>query len=267
MDTRVYDEVARILREGGRAALATVIGTRGSTPGKTSMKMLVYPDGTALGSVGGGCVEAEVIERGREVARTEQSQRFEVDLNERDNPETGLICGGRVEILIEPIVMPELFLFGAGHVGQAVCEHAARVGFRVVVVDDRDELVTEARFPLAAERVALPWSEALDGLRIGPDAYVAIMTRGHKDDLAVLLELARRKLAPRYLGLIGSRAKHRTLRGHLEREGVDPSFMDRVRTPIGLPIGAVSAHEIAISLVAELIALRRGAGAPGAQPT
>lgn len=253
----IYEEIVRIQRDGGAAALATVIGTLGSTPGKTTMKMLVHADGRCVGSVGGGCVEAEVAERGRDVAKYERSQRFSVDLNENDNPETGLVCGGRIEIFIEPITMPNVIVFGAGHVARALCAVAVPAGFRFVVADDRPEFPTEARFPGAAERRTGSWDEILESIEPGPADFVIIMTRGHKDDLAVLRGFARKKQAARYLGLIGSKSKLLTLSKQLREEGVAEEFLKQVRTPIGLPIGARSAEEIAISVVAELIQLRR----------
>ena len=253
----IYEEMARIQREGGSGALATVIGTLGSTPGKSSMKMLVRSDGSILGSVGGGCVEAEVIDRAREVARHERTERVQIDLNENDNPETGLVCGGRVEIFIEPITMPTVYLFGAGHVGRATCAVGAPAGFRFVVVDDRESFVAEERFPAAAERRSGPFEEVVAALSVDDLDYVLIMTRGHHDDLAVLRALHRSGVRPRYLGLIGSKSKWKTLRGHLEGEGVEAGFLDRVKTPIGLDIGARSAEEIAVSVMAELIQIRR----------
>lgn len=253
----LYETILDIHVHGGAAALATVIGTLGSTPGKNTMKMLVRADGTFLGSVGGGCVEAEVIERGREVARTERAQRFVVDLNEQDNPETGLICGGRIEIFIEPITMPTIFLFGGGHVARAICATAVPCGFRVAVADDRDDFATEERFPLAAQRVAAPWEKAVAQLAIGPADFAVVLTRGHKDDMSVLRELAKRPLEARYLGLIGSKSKHLTLTRHLRDEGVSDEFLARIKTPIGLDIGARSAPEIAVSVLAELIRIRR----------
>lgn len=263
----IYQEIVRIQREGGAAALATVIGTLGSTPGKSTMKMLIHRDGRLLGSVGGGCVEAEVVERGREVMTTEKSQRFAVDLNENDNPETGLVCGGRIEIFIEPIVMPNVILFGAGHVARAVCAIGAPAGFRFVVVDDRPAYPTAERFPLAAGRIAEDWEPAVARLSPAADDFVLIMTRGHKDDLTVLQALAARDAAPRYLGLIGSKSKRLTLGRHLAAAGIEAGFLERVRTPIGLPIGATTAEEIAISVMAELIRIRRlGPDRPPGRP-
>lgn len=257
----IYEEIVRIQRDGGAAALATVIGTLGSTPGKTTMKMLIHADGRCVGSVGGGCVEAEVTERGREVARTERSQRFAVDLNENDNPETGLVCGGRIEIFIEPITMPNVFVFGAGHVARAVCAVAVPAGFRFVIADDRAPFATEERFPAATERLTGTWEEILARVAPGPADFVLIMTRGHKDDLAVLRGFAARPFTGRYLGMIGSKSKLLTLSKQLRTEGVGEDFLKAIRTPIGLPIGARSAEEIAVSIVAELIQIRRGAPA------
>ncbi len=253
----IYEEIVRIQTEGGSAALATVIGTLGSTPGKSTMKMLVRSDGRCIGSVGGGCVEAEVMDRGRDVARTERPQRFSVDLNENDNPETGLVCGGRIEIFIEPITMPNVIVFGAGHVARALCAVAVPAGFRFVVADDRPQFSTAERFPLAAERRAGDWSDVVAELVFDPADFLIVMTRGHKDDLAVLRALAARAPECRYLGMIGSKSKHLTLTKQLREEGVAEGFLQSVKTPIGLDIGARSAEEIAISVVAELIRLRR----------
>lgn len=257
----IYEEIVRIQRDGGAAALATVIGTLGSTPGKTTMKMLVHADGRCVGSVGGGCVEAEVSERGREVARTERSQRFSVDLNENDNPETGLVCGGRIEIFIEPITMPNVFVFGAGHVARALCAVAVPAGFRFVIADDRAQFPTAERFPGAAERLTGSWDEILAAVAPGPADFAIIMTRGHKDDLAVLRAFASRPFHGRYLGMIGSKSKLLTLTRQLRDEGVADEFLKSIRTPIGLPIGARSAEEIAVSIAAELIQLRRNSAA------
>ncbi len=261
----LYEELARVHREGGAVAVATVIGTLGSTPGKATMKMLVRADGTFIGTVGGGCVEADVLERSLRVIATERSDRFSVDLNEDDNPETGLVCGGRIEIFIEPVAMPNLFVFGAGHVARAVCAIGAPAGFRLVVVDDRAAFPTAERFPLAAERHAVAWDDAVARLRIDATSFVVIMTRGHKDDMTVLRALHRAKASPRYLGLIGSKSKLIVLKKHLVAEGMAPEFLERVRTPIGLPIGARSAEEIAISVMAELVQIRR-VGAEATSP-
>ncbi len=253
----IYEEIVRIQSHGGSAALATVIGTLGSTPGKTTMKMLVKSDGRCIGSVGGGCVEAEVVSRGREVARNERSQRFSVDLNENDNPETGLVCGGRIEIFIEPITMPNVVVFGAGHVARALCAVLVPAGFRFIVADDRREFSTPERFPLAAECRTGSWEEIVQSIAFDPSDFVIVMTRGHKDDTAVLRALEKPTQACRYLGLIGSKSKLITLTRHLRESGVSEAFLERIKTPIGLPIGARSAEEIAISVAAELIQIRR----------
>lgn len=260
----IVEAIERVLREGGSCALATVVGTAGSTPGKTTMKMLVLPDGRAIGSVGGGCVEAEVLERALAAMKSERPERFAVSLNERDNPETGLVCGGRIEILVEPIVVPNVYLLGAGHVARALCRLGSELSFRFVVVDDREGFATQARFPGAAEVHTLPFSRVPERFAIGPGDFVVVVTRGHKQDLEALRALARSRVRPRYLGMIGSRAKRKTLLDALRSEEADPHVLEQVRTPIGLDIGAVTAEEIAVSVLAEWILLRRGRrGRPG----
>ncbi|MBI4881535.1 MAG: XdhC family protein [Planctomycetes bacterium] len=252
----IHEEIARILREGGSAALATVIGTKGSTPGKAAMKMLVRADGTSLGTVGGGGLEAHVIGRCLDALRSERPQRLEIDLNDVESAEAGSLCGGRIELFIEPITMPNVIVFGAGHVARAVCAVAVPAGFRCVVVDDRPELLTEERFPLAARRLVAPWREALAQLDPA-GAFVLVMTQSHQEDLAVLRELAALGAAPRHVGMIGSRAKALRMREMLAAAGVAEEFLARIKTPVGLDIGALDAGEIAVAVVAELISLRR----------
>lgn len=253
----IYQRIVQVQQEGGAVALATVIGTLGSTPGKATMKMLIPREGPCVGSVGGGCVEAEVVERGLEVIQTGRSQRFQVDLNEQDNPETGLVCGGHIEIFIEPIIMPTLIIFGAGHVARAICSAGVPAGFRIEVIDDREGFCTEEQFPLASKLLTRPFREAALELATGPDRSVLVMTRGHRQDLEVLLALSESGAGFGYLGMIGSKSKFLTLKKHLGKAGVSREFLDLIQTPIGLPIGAETAEEIAISVLAEQIRRRR----------
>jgi xanthine dehydrogenase accessory factor len=253
----VFEEVARMRAEGERGALATVISTRGSTPGKETMRLLVRESGTFVGSVGGGCVEAEVVDACREVIESEEPRRLTFRLTERETGATGLMCGGEVEVFIEPIAVPALVLFGAGHVSADACEIATRAGFRVTVVDDRDAFANATRFPSArAIVVRETFEEAFRALRTSPSAYCVVVTRGHAMDLACT-EFALRSRA-NYVGLIGSRVKVRAILGRLRDagrlEGVD---LARLHAPIGLDLGGGTHGEIAVSIVAELIAHRR----------
>lgn len=256
----IFEEVVRLRREGIPAALATIVGTRGSTPGRESMRLLVLEDGTFVGTVGGGCLEAEVYETACEVLRDEQPRTLKFRLNEFDSPDSGLLCGGEVTIFVEPITTPSLWIFGGGHVSKALCRIAQMSGFRVSVVDDREEYANAERFPDAEQTLAVPYDQAVAEMPIGSHSYVVIVTRGHKEDGQVLAALAQRVDSgsrPKFIGMIGSAAKRAALFRHLRRDGVADEFLDGVRSPVGLYVGARTHEEIAVSVVGELISVRR----------
>lgn len=253
----LYEEIVRLRRAGTPAALCTVLLTRGSTPGKETMKMLVRGDGSTLGSVGGGCVEADVVQMAGEVIATDRAQTRTFTLNQKDIPESGLVCGGRVTILAEPVVPPVLVLFGGGHVSGAATRVAKEADLRVLVCDDRSEYANPTIHPLADACFCGSWEEAVAKVAPANHHYLVVVTRGHRDDADVLSEIARQGCSPKYLGMIGSRAKKATLDRILLDEGVDAEFLAGVHTPIGLDVGAKSSGEIGVSLVAELIRLRR----------
>lgn len=254
----LWEEIVACRRRGEPAALATIVSTLGSTPGKDPMKMLVRADGTFVGSVGGGCLEAEVWEHARTVMETGRSVSVSFTLTEEHYPDSGLVCGGTVTVFVEPVVPPNLHLFGAGHVGLATATLALSAGFRVVVRDDRPDLLDAERFPDPVVRLAADWEEGLSTHVPGPYDFVVIATRGHHDDEQVLRLLAARSLRPRLLGLLGSAAKRKVLLGRLADDGVPSDWLDQVQTPVGLPIGAKTAGEIAVSIVAQLIDRVRG---------
>jgi xanthine dehydrogenase accessory factor len=256
----VFEEVVRLRREGIPAALATIVGTRGSTPGRTSMRLLVLADGTFLGTVGGGCLEAEVYDTALQVLADEQPRSLKFRLTEQDSPDSGLMCGGEVTIFVEPISTPALWIFGGGHVSKSLCQVASLAGFSTTVVDDRAEFCTAARFPEAHATLSLQYVDAVARMPIRQNSYAVIVTRGHREDGAVLEALGRRfeqghRL--RFLGMIGSKTKQALLWKHLRGAGIKDEFLDTVRTPMGAWLGGRSHEEIAVSVVAELIAVRR----------
>jgi xanthine dehydrogenase accessory factor len=251
----VREELLRALTEvltsGRRGALATVVRTGGSTPQRPGARMLMRPDRSVMGTVGGGAVEQLVCE-----ALAACIERGEPSLFVRElGHDLGMCCGGRMEVFIEPVeAPPRLWLCGAGHVGAATAPLAASIGFEVTVVDEREELNTAARFPGLARMLIDPTSwlkrTALDGRD-----WLLIATHEHALDEQIL-ELALAQ-APRYIGLMGSRRKvYRLLERITLRRG--PLAFERVYGPVGLTLGAVGPAEIAVSIVAELVALRRG---------
>lgn len=256
----VFEEICRVRREGIPAALATIVATRGSTPGREAMRLLVQEDGTFLGTVGGGCLEAEVYEAAKEVIRDEMTRTLAFRLTEFGSPDSGLLCGGEVTVFVEPITTPSLWIFGGGHVSKALCQVAAMAGFRVTVTDDRDTFANRERFPWAAAAVAAPFPETAANMPLRANTYAVIVTRGHKEDGQVLEALAARAARgerAKFLGMIGSKTKRVVLFNHLRAAGVAEDFLASVRSPVGLCIGARSHEEIAVAVVGELIQVRR----------
>jgi len=253
----VYEEIVRLQRLGEPCALCTITKTQGSTPGKTTMKMLVRRDGSFVGTVGGGCLEAEVLEAALASMKDEKSRTLSFALNERDYPDSGLLCGGQLEIFVEPLVVPRLVLFGGGHVSGAIAKIAHVVGFHVTVADDRETFATKERHPDADETLCAEFDELARRILPADDRYVLAVTRGHDKDGEVLEALWRAGARPKYLGMIGSRAKRVQVFEKLRRRGVDAAFLEYVRTPMGLPIGARTHEEIAVAVVAELVQVRR----------
>ena len=261
MQEAVFTAVIRALERGEAAALVTIIATSGSTPQRVGAKMLVYEDGRTIGTIGGGCYENDAAGQAREAIRTRAARVARYDLSDALAEESGLICGGRMDVFIEPLdPAPPLFVAGAGHVSRLLAEVAASAGFRVTVVDDREKFANRDRFPSAADVVVgevAPWLAAAD---LPPAAFVVVVTRGHTHDLDAMRALAGRDL--RYVGMIGSRAKVARILDALRESGASPDWLAKVRAPIGLDIGAITPEEIALSIVAEMIAVRRGVAAP-----
>ena len=269
----LFEEIVRLRREGKRAALATIVHTNGSIPSYESSRMLVREDGSIAGTIGGGCVEAEVWAAAKEVIRAEAPRKMTFNLNHEANYDSGLICGGTLEVFVEPILpQPVLYIFGGGHVSMALAQAAQTAGFAIVVTDDRESFANAQRFPIARE-IYTSYEEAFAKIRPDASSYLVIVTRGHKDDMRVLAWAARTDA--RYIGMIGSKRKVLSVYKALEKEGIPAEKFDRVHAPVGLEIGALTPEEIAISITAELIAVRRNAtglahkavSVPKTQPT
>ncbi len=244
------------MSRGETVALVTVVRAQGSTPQRAGAKMLVWADGRTIGTIGGGCYENDAFWKAREAISSGKPSILHYELNDDFAQENGLICGGRMDVHIDPLTpSPRLFIVGAGHVGFHLAHAAADVGFRIHVVDDREKFANAERFP-RAEIVVEPIPEWLHRVELPASAYVVVVTRGHQHDLEAMRALAARDL--KYLGLIGSRAKVARIYDALREEGMPTECLQRVHAPIGLEIGAVTPAEIAISILAELIAVTRG---------
>jgi xanthine dehydrogenase accessory factor len=252
----LYEEIVALRKAGRRGAVATIVNVRGSIPSFKTAKMLVRDDGSIFGTIGGGCVEAEVWQTAREVMESERPRTLSFDLNNDPKYDTGLVCGGTLEIFIEPILPPaELFIFGAGHVSSAVYRLARVVGFDVTIIDDRESYANRERFPEAQQVIAEDFDKAMAQVAPSDSSYIVIVTRGHRDDMRILRWAV--QTSARYVGMIGSKRKTIGIFKELQKEGLSSPLFDRVHAPIGLDIGAVTPEEIAVSIVAELIAKRR----------
>ena len=257
MQEAVFTAVTRALERGDAAALVTIIATSGSTPQRVGAKMLVYADGRTVGTIGGGCYENDAAGKAREAIRTRTAGVVRYDLSDALAGDHGLICGGRMDVFIEPLdPAPPLYIVGAGHVSRLLAEVAGRVGFRVTVIDDREKFANPERFPGAAGIVVDGIASWLAAADLPDTAFAVVVTRGHTYDLAAMQALANRPL--RYVGMIGSRTKVARIIEALRESGASPDWLSAVRAPIGLAIGAVTPEEIAVSIVAELVAVRRG---------
>ena len=257
MNEEIFHAVNKVLDDGESAALVTIIATEGSTPQRVGAKMLVYADGRTVGTIGGGCYENDAFWKARHSLETRKPLVIKYELSDDLAEESGLICGGQMDVYIDPLESsPHLYLVGGGHVAFHLGRLASTVGFRVHVVDDREKFASKERFPDAVEAVVNNIPEWLETTELPPHAYVVILTRGHRHDLDALRALATRSF--RYLGLIGSKAKVARLYDALHHEGVEIDAPERLHAPVGLDIGAITPEEIAVSILAELIATKYG---------
>jgi xanthine dehydrogenase accessory factor len=257
----IYEEIVRLRHQGRRGAVATIVNVRGSIPSFETAKMLIRDDGSIVGTVGGGCVEAEVWQAAREVMESQKPRTLTFNLNHDPKYDTGLVCGGTLDIFIEPVMPPAaLYIFGAGHVALSLYRTAKNAGFDVSVIDDRDSYANRERFPDAKEVIAEDYDRAMARLSPSETSYVVIVTRGHKDDMRVLRWAVQTQA--RYIGMIGSKRKTITIFRELVKEGIPEHLFERVHAPVGLDIGAITPEEIAVAITAELIGVRRGVERP-----
>ncbi|HDI78229.1 MAG TPA: XdhC/CoxI family protein [Desulfobacteraceae bacterium] len=339
---KIFNKIKEALVSGLRGAIGTIVRKSGSSPRSEGTKIVIFENGDIFGSIGGGRLEAEIIQKAKGVIERQKPQNIDFYLKGKDVAGLDMICGGDVEIFLEPfnpkdrvlreiidkilelyglgkrgglatcldqkswkrgesnkflitqdreiigryeeipseqitqllhitsskivnlgnmnyfiepiVSIPTLFLFGGGHISLHISHIASLVGFRVVVVDDRDEFVNSERFPEASELHCIPFEEVLNRLSINSDSYLVIVTRGHLCDKTVLSQALRTNAL--YIGMIGSKRKRDTIYRALMDEGYTREDLQRVHCPIGLSIGAETPEEIAISIVAELIKIR-----------
>src|SRR3954467_7020421 len=186
MDADIFEEIRRFGQQGRKAVLSTIVQIRGSVPSFQTAKMLVRDDGSTLGSVGGGCVEAEVWAAAQDVLREEKSRIMTFDLTEDSMADSGLICGGKLEIFIEPVLpTPKMIIFGAGHISTQLSKIASVAGFKTTIVDNRPQYANPERFPEAQAIYSETFEQAFQAIHPTDNTYVVIVTRGHQEDESV----------------------------------------------------------------------------------
>jgi xanthine dehydrogenase accessory factor len=252
----VFEELVEVRRNGQKAALCTIVEVEGSIPSFQSAKMLIREDGSMVGTIGGGCTEAEVWNAAREVMETEKPRMLSFRLNQEAAYDNGLICGGQLNVYVEPVLpIPTAYIFGGGHISKSLSKVASLAGFRTAVIDDREQYANAERFPEAFAVYAEDYEAVFPKLDVSSATYLIIVTRGHKDDMRVLRWAVQTEA--RYVAMIGSKRKTIEVAKHLIREGVPADRLAHVHAPMGFDIGAVTPEEIAVSVVAEMIHHRR----------
>jgi xanthine dehydrogenase accessory factor len=252
----VYQALAEISRSGISAALCTIIQAKGSTPRKTGTKMLVYSDGSIVGTIGGGEIEGRVIQEALESIQSGESKIRSYDLIDPQQGDPG-VCGGSLEVFIDPLSQPDdLVVVGGGHVGRAVVFLAKWLGFRVILSDDREKFATPENAPHADQYIHCKLEELPDRYPFTLQTAIVLATRNNQVDIQGLPEIL---AAPSsYIGVISSRRRWRLTREELLKTSLNEEDVERVYAPIGLDIQAESPEEIALSILAEVLQTRRG---------
>lgn len=252
----MFEELAEVERTGVAAALVTIVRARGAVPRHTGSKMLVYADGRVVGTVGGGEMESRVLAEARRSLADGEPRLVHYAFQDPAQGDPG-VCGGEVDVFVEPVGRrPTIIVVGGGHVGRAVVHLAGWLGFRTVVCDDRAEFASAQAVPEADQAIACPLADLAQTVTITPDTYLVLTTRGVPLDVEALPALLDSPAA--YIGVIGSRKRWETTTQELRARGVSPEALARVTSPTGLELNAETPEEIAVSILAQIILLRRG---------
>jgi xanthine dehydrogenase accessory factor len=252
----IFQALVEMEQSGEGGALCVIVSSRGSTPRHTGSKMLVYPDGHFIGTVGGGEVETRIVQEALEAIKEGHPRLISYDMVDPSKGDPG-VCGGQLEVYVEPILSPAtVVIIGGGHVGKAVAHLARWLGFRVAVSDDRAEFCTPEANPDADAFYPVPMAELPSHLKITQQTSLVLTTRGSAVDIAGLPALLDSPAG--YIGVIGSRRRWMVTRKALLDAGMAAEKLDRVHSPIGLELNAETPEEIAVSILAEIIMLRNG---------
>jgi len=252
----IFQALAELETKNESAALCTVVRSQGSTPRNSTSKMLVYEDGSTIGTVGGGELESRVFEAAMQSLIDGKPQFLEYKMADPSRGDVG-VCGGTVEVFVEPILPPPtIVIIGGGHVGKAVVYLAKWIGFRVVVSDDRHEFCNPEEVPGADAYYPVPMEKLLQEFKVTNQTYFVLATRGVTIDVPGLPGLLDTDAA--YIGVIGSKRRWKTTVKKLKEAGISDEKIARVHSPIGLELQAETPEEIAVSIMAEILMLRGG---------
>ena len=251
----IFEAALKTLKTGDSVALATIVRSHGSTPRAIGAKMLVFPEGRIVGSIGGGAMENQVIEEAKSAIKTGIPKMVQYKLKEVELGHLG-VCGGENDIFIDVIAgKKQLLIVGAGHLGQQLSKLGFFLGMDVVIFDDRSEYANKDRFPDARDIIVGAVDVELKKFPVTPWSHVVIVTRGHELDGVALATVIHSPA--RYIGMIGSRTKKTRIYAELLEKGIDQNLLDQVHAPIGLKIGAETPEEIAVAIMAEIISIGR----------
>ncbi len=252
MVERIFERIQTLFDQNKPAVLATMVESHGSTPRKAGTRMIVFPDGSIEGTIGGGGFEKKVIEEAQNVLQSAEARLVHISLRENEPTSVGGICGGEVRVFLERIgTLPRLLIFGAGHVGQTLARMAGEIDIQVIVYDDREEFTRPDLYPAHVKPTYGSFPKAMESLKPTEDDFIVIVTYQHANDQQVLKDAL--STPARYIGMIGSEMKCLRIRENLKEEGIQEEQLDRVHAPIGLPIGGHSPAEVAISILAQLV--------------
>lgn len=256
-DEELFRKIIELLSEGKTVALCTIIGKIGSGPRDIGAKMIVYDDGKTMGSIGGGQLERIIVKEALKAIKENKSREITLSLGSGEGIETGLICGGSIKIFIDILnPKPRLIIIGSGNIAKPLAEIANIIGFNIVIVDDNTETATKDRFPMASKIIVNQLKKGIEELDIKDEDFIAIIHGDVEKEYEVLKKILKTKV--KYLGLLGSKRKSFEIKKRLIEEGYSKEDVEKIHSPIGLDIGAETPEEIAVSIIAELIAVLRG---------
>jgi xanthine dehydrogenase accessory factor len=252
----IYNKITEAINNNNPSWLVTVTNVTGSTPAAVGMKMIVYADGSIAGTVGGGDIEKKVIDK---IVNTQPDkvEKWSYDLGaDSDIAEsTSMVCGGIQEVLVEPLLQGlPLYIIGGGHCGMALSNLASKTGFLVTVVDNREEWANKTKHPNAAITVCYDYAGITNRINFPKESFIVIMTHGHAHDALVLGQLIGKDF--KYIGMIGSKRKVKIVLDDLVKEGIPVEKVKEVFSPIGLDLLTHTPDEIAVSIVAQMIAVK-----------